>query len=311
MGLIHLSRVPGYLQQAGHYVGTGLRPDRPGVAIPEQFAAALILYFALLGFLAGYLVTRLFLGPALREADAATASEMQTLLAADVEAARGDRKPLTPSARATAERLAALPLSQIPNEQEPLAAWGRAKFEEERYTEAVEALQRAVRLNPDNPRVRYLLALALKYSKAPQNDVVSELEEALRLVARGIEPSMRERIYISYTFNALFLAPPDGFSKARRAAEQFLQDPGARTPPEIMVNLACAYGQEFAFRQGDDLAQAELRGQALAAVRRTLEIDGSWKPRLIQLLRGERSGDDDLVSFRDDKEFRALLGWKD
>ena len=309
LGLIHLSRVPVYLQRAGYYVGTGLR--RPDGEIPEQFAAALILYFALLGFLAGYLVTRLFLGPAFRDADAATAAEIKSLLAAEVEATPGERKPLAPSAKATAERLAALPLSEIPNEAEQLAAWGRAKFEEERYSEAVEALERAVRLNPGNPRFRYLLALALKYSKASESDVVGQLEEALRLVAGGAQPSMRERIYISYTFNALFLAPPDGFNRARRAAEEFLTNPGARIPPEILVNLACAYGQEYAFRKGDDSARAELRAKALAAVRKTLEIDGSWRPRLIQLLKGESRGDDDLVSFRDDKEFRALLGLQD
>lgn len=220
LGLIHLSRMPVYLRESGAYVGEGLKSGAAGGGpAPAQFAAGLILYFVLLGFMAGYLITRLFLGPAFREADEATAGEIRGVLAADAE------KPLAAGPKATAKRLAAQPLSEVPNETERLAAWGRAKVDEERYPDAIEAYRRAIRLSPDSPRIHYLLALALKYAKRPQREVVAELEQAHRLVNEGLEPEMRDRIYISYTFNALFLKP-DGFNLAREAALEYLQSPG-------------------------------------------------------------------------------------
>ena len=299
LGLIHLSRAPGYIREAGAYVGEGLKSGAAGGGpAPAQFAAGLILYFALLGFMAGYLITRLFLGPAFREADEATAGEIQRVLAADAE------KPLAAGARATAQRLAAQPLSEVPNDAERLAAWGRAKVDEERYSEAIEAYRRAIGLNPESPRVHYLLALALKYAKRPQGEVVGQLEEAHRLIDKGLEPEMRDRVYISYTFNALFLKEPDGFNLAREAALEYLKSSGGRTPPpEILINLACAYGQEHAWKAGDAVAQAKLRDKALKAAREALDIDASWKPRLRQLL-----ADDDLASFKDDPDFHTLLG---
>ena len=305
LGLIHLSRLPGYLERAGYYVGRGLRA---GVAspVPEQFAAGLLLYFAVLGFLAGYLVTRLALGPAFRLADKLTTGEIESLIAAEVESEPGQRLLLAPSLRGAAAQLAAMPLAEVAEDADQLTAWARAKFEEEHYAEALQGFARAIRLNPNSPRIHYLNALALKYSRAPQADVVGELEAALRLIERGEEPAMRLRVYISYTFNALFLPPPDGFRRARKAAEDFLKDADGGRQPEILVNLACALGQEHAFRT-DPAVKADLRVQCLAAIRRTLEIDPAWKRRFIELLNGE-GDDNDLASFRGDAEFRTLLG---
>ncbi len=306
LGLIHLSRAPVYLREAGAYVGEGLKPATAGGGpAPAQFAVGLILYFALLGFMAGYLITRLCLGPAFREADedTATPSEIQTLMDSAGETDTGERKTLAAGPKAIAQRLAAQPLSEVPDEAERLAAWGCAKVDEGRFTDAIEAYRRALSLSPESPHFHYLLALALKYAGKPQSDVMRELEEARRLVAKGLEPEIRDRIYISYTFNALFLPPPEGFKLAREAALEYLQNPGAQTPPEILINLACAYGQEHASRAGDATAQAELRGKALQAAREVLDIDSSRKPRLRQLL-----SNDDLASFKDDLDFKKLLG---
>ena len=73
-----------------------------------------------------------------------------------------------------------------------------------------------------------------------------------------------------------------------------------------MADLACALGQEFAFRS-DPVVKADLRERCLGAIRRTLEINPGWKRRFIELLTGE-GGDDDLASFRQDPDFRSLLG---
>ncbi len=297
LGLIHLSRIPDYLRQAGEYVGKGLNS-------PPQFAAGLLLYFSVLGFLSGYLITRLVWGPVFRAADEATAGEIQQLIATDPEAEPGQRESLTGALQSTAEQLATVPLADLPRDADRLTAWARAQFDAERYSASLEGFRRALELKPDSPRIRYLYAIALKYAKAPQFEVMAQLSEAKRLSAAGQEPHMRDRVYISYTFNALFLPPPEGYHMAREAALEYL----ANTPqpkPEILVNLACAYGQQHAAAK-DDTIRTEARDKAVDAMKKALAIDPSWRSRFAQLLKGE-GGDNDLVTLREDQEIAAML----
>lgn len=297
LGLIHLSRVPGYLKSASEYIA-------PGLQATDQFAAGLLLYFSVLGFLSGYLITRLVWGPVFRAADDATAGEIQQLIAADPESESGRREPLAGPLQATAEQLASVPLAEVPRDADQLTAWARAQFDAERYPASLEGFRRAIELKPDSPRIRYLFALALKYAKVPQMEVVAQLSEAKRLVAAGLEPNMRDRIYISYTFNALFLPPPEGYHLARDAAQEYL----ATTPqpkPEVLTNLACAYGQQHASAK-DETVKREARDNAVDAIKRALAIDPNWRSRFIQLTNGD-GGDDDLVTLRDDPEIVAML----
>jgi len=66
VGLIELRSLPENIRRIGNYVGQGLGPDQ------QTVAAAIVIYFFGLGFLCGYLLTRMFLGPAFRLADQAT-----------------------------------------------------------------------------------------------------------------------------------------------------------------------------------------------------------------------------------------------
>jgi hypothetical protein len=68
VGLIQLRSLPSYVRRAGEYVGRGLGPGL------ETVASGIVIYFLGLGFLCGYLMTRMFLGPAFRLADQATRS---------------------------------------------------------------------------------------------------------------------------------------------------------------------------------------------------------------------------------------------
>jgi hypothetical protein len=74
LGLVELRNVPDYLRRIGEYVGKSLQCGGavcPGNGV-DSAASGLVLYFLGLGFLSGYLLTRLFLGPAFWLADRAT-----------------------------------------------------------------------------------------------------------------------------------------------------------------------------------------------------------------------------------------------
>lgn len=70
LGLIELRSVPGYLRKLANLLSEGLEQSS------HAFAFALIVYFSILGFLFGYLATRLFLAGAFSRADRATDIEL-------------------------------------------------------------------------------------------------------------------------------------------------------------------------------------------------------------------------------------------
>lgn len=70
LGLIELRNIPGYLRKLANLLSEGLGQSN------YAFAFALIVYFLILGFLFGYLATRLFLAGAFSRADRATDIEL-------------------------------------------------------------------------------------------------------------------------------------------------------------------------------------------------------------------------------------------
>jgi hypothetical protein len=67
LGLVELKQVPEHLGKAARWVAESLTVSVPGSAV-ISFAGSLILYFTILGFLAGYLLTLLFLAGAFSRA---------------------------------------------------------------------------------------------------------------------------------------------------------------------------------------------------------------------------------------------------
>jgi hypothetical protein len=63
LGLVELKQIPAHLRNAARWVAESLSASAPNPAT-ISFAGSLILYFSILGFLAGYLLTLLFLADA-------------------------------------------------------------------------------------------------------------------------------------------------------------------------------------------------------------------------------------------------------
>ncbi len=71
VGLMQLRILPDAVRGIGYYVGQGLGANL------ETVASGIVIYFLGLGFLGGYLLTRMFVGPAFRLADQATRSGLE------------------------------------------------------------------------------------------------------------------------------------------------------------------------------------------------------------------------------------------
>jgi hypothetical protein len=68
-GLVELKTLPGYLGMAAKYVAASLPPGARTEAALDSIAASIIIYFAVEGFIGGYLITRVFFQLAFQRSD--------------------------------------------------------------------------------------------------------------------------------------------------------------------------------------------------------------------------------------------------
>jgi tetratricopeptide (TPR) repeat protein len=217
----------------------------------------------------------------------------------------GKRVEMPASMKAALDELRRMPVDKVKQEAEALEAWARAHFDAGQTFEAIEGYRRAVDLSPANARLRYAYAIALKYGNRPQVDVIAHLGEAVRLARNEPDLALKERVYVSYTYNALFLPAPEGFQKARQAAEEYVGTAGNKPSAEVWINLACTWGQEAATNTASLPAA---KAKAIEALGEALKIDAGWGPRLQSLVAGTAGADDDLAIFKGDGEVRAAVG---
>lgn len=318
--LVQLGDLPKRIADAAYFISGGIGG--------QQFVSlggAILIYFVSTGFLSGYVWAVLHFGKDFRQAVAETAGLFdkvaQTIRETPLAVAEAPARklaqavrPLEGDAAVAARKMVEVPLGKVPNNAGALEAWARAHFDQRNYDEAALGYAKAVALDPANARLRHHYAIALKYQGAPLAKVVDELRQAAASSLGG-DAQVRADVVASLTFNELYLTPPDSFTTAIADAEKYL----ATLPPElsaaVWVNLACAYGQE-ARRMDIEGRSAEqfapIRAKALDAIRTALRVDPHCRERLAALLEPSQDqagqGEDDLAVFRDDPEFRAVLG---
>ncbi len=76
VGLVQLIKIPAYLHRAADWVAQSFcLLNAPNFVSASSFAASIIVFFSIVGFLAGYLITRLFFAGAFGRADSNTYSQ--------------------------------------------------------------------------------------------------------------------------------------------------------------------------------------------------------------------------------------------
>jgi hypothetical protein len=318
LGLVQLRQLPGYLALLANY----MTDPNCGVACPP-FAATIIIAFVILGFLTGYLLTRMFLAAAFARADQVTPSsglfkkKIDLVLSKHAGPADTDQLPgvgagsspasTDPAIQAAVWSIVASPrMANEPFEQR----WARAKAKilESRFPEAAAEYADLVRNTPANLRLRLDYAWALfKKAQAWSPELQAQVDAAFNLnPARGSDD--RKALFESLTFYSLY-RPPEGYLDAIRFGEQYVQEPGNISSATVWTNLACAYGQKSK-TVIETTERSRIRGLALDAVKHAVTL----APAVAKVLQAELLGRDpqenDLAVFATDPEFRAavLLG---
>jgi hypothetical protein len=181
LGLASIGRIPGRLVALSQSLAAALS-DKPSAA-SEQFALAELIFFLSLGFLLGYLWTRLELAPAIRVADlSATGNGQRNFqkmgnLVRDAELAvnRGTPEGVK-EGLGRAELALKLAPEDDPSSIPALIEQGRALHRLGKTREALRVVEGVLRVEPDHGSARYNKACYSCILGKSDEEVLSDLE---------------------------------------------------------------------------------------------------------------------------------------
>ncbi|MBV8369047.1 MAG: hypothetical protein JO036_09020 [Candidatus Eremiobacteraeota bacterium] len=289
----------------------------------KGLAYAMILFFPILGFLAMYLSTRLFLNQGIRKAEehAALITYAARVAVYNPQASlQYPNRGVTEAAASTASDIAKVPLRKLSNLND-IVAWARAQSIRgaslpSAWKDAIKGFEKALKLEPDDPSLRLDYAIALFNDGAAPEPVIEQIDKGLRLADPTKEPELVSRLQGSLVMAYLYLPQPDGFTKAIHAAERLIASPLPKQA-KIYFNAACAYGQKYGYLKKRDNSDPEdierARAKVLEYTRQALDLD----PSIVEALRrvsdpnypNKWKDDTDLEALIDDPDFTALV-WK-
>jgi hypothetical protein len=291
VGLTQLYQVPHTLW---HYAGL---IDANGFDWPHHgqlLALSLFLYFAPGGFWLGYVGTRTILNQLFSRYDGANPAAVRTAGSPDnlnIDPSRNQIVPATDGLAAADQQVMSKSLQSLTTPAE-MAAWGAAKARAGSMQEARVALEDAYRKDAGNTDIK--LQLAKVYTAMDQFEQADALWRDL--------PGDDLAVY-----NALYLKPPAGFTKAITIGEELLKNPEKNRDAMLHVWMACAYGQQHRYLKSQGVATLQLdlvRDKVIVEVKAALSLDRETKALLWSLLHPSESPDSNLV----DNDLDSLAG---
>jgi|GEM_PF-1279713 len=286
LGLINLKSIPDRLMEMNRYVSETLRLRPPAYAVIGSAAV----FFAMVGFLLGYLSTRLFISGAFRKAD----NDLLLTVGKEAEPfAKAGAQPRDPEpenkeldARVAkllelADKTDATPSSVTPDVARQLA---RAFSASEDFKRAVPFFERAGARRGDDQDLAIEYAYALGES-GKRREAIAFLEDFY--ARKSSDDAARLLGYF-------FLWFPEHIDKSIEWTELYLKnhpkDSGA------YLNLACAYAQRYG-KTGND----NDRRKAIELLQKAIKMNKGWRERAKQLRR------EDFASLSD-ADFAEAIG---
>ncbi|BCW88720.1 hypothetical protein sos41_18620 [Alphaproteobacteria bacterium SO-S41] len=338
IGLIELRNVPGYLTGYGEWAAAGLGGDPKIGAVVAQ---TVFVAYLVLGMLAGYLITRLYVAPLLPRIDTPgspetrfkrLASEDPDLVnkplrdfvnPADRRGRQADGKTAEDGAGAdkampspeTREAARAVPLEALGRKVDVLRAYASTQIADVNYREALRALQIAVEVEPDNADLHFDLAYCFWLLDDTRN-AFAELDTARTLARRAKDLARWGQLSEQWANWKLYVETPTAAREALAALDEIVTA-GATPSGASLVYRAAANGQLFRHAKASGEDGTAYRATALTTVTtiRDTRDPGliAWITRLWDPYFKESNGElkdtseNDLEVFFDDPAFKAIL----
>ena len=323
VGLVQLQQLPENIYKVAEYIASPI-----GGRIHEPFAAALIIYFSILGFFSGYLLVRLYLTGQFSEADQQAKLPINLrrvlnnnpLSFGDIPGPQySSPNDVSPSLEYAANKVKDISLSKLKTLPD-IVAWARGQLINENYDEALEGFKAALAKSPRNPDILVDIAVTLYEQDAEDSEIQKYLREAVKYSrSQQVSQAIKRRVYQAITFHSLYL--DNGYEDAIIYGEEYFSTVGKKenvVDGGIWVNLAAAYGQKYSallshsktgFANNEKLS--EIKQRCLNAIKAALRINPIWKDTLRILLEHNYPGKDpeenDLEIFENEQEFRQVL----
>ncbi len=296
LGLIELNKSYTHLQTAATFISTSL-----GGNSTLAISGGIIVYFTTVGFLGGYITTRLFLGAAFVRADRALSSAEKLAVESAIINVEDVDGSFTPKTKAIAEKIATIPWKAVKVTEVPI--WAKAKLITREIREAVEAYSYLVQVDPINISYRLNLSQAL-FENGNRENALQQAKVAVGLITETTQRDLVDTCYKAVMYFALYIHP-DGYKESIDYGTRFKALPGVILTAPMLVNLAAAYGQQAT---KDKPAFASAKINALEACKKAIELDPIWKAKLREMWKPAPDAEDnDLAIFGNDPDFINLL----
>lgn len=316
--LTQILKIPGAISRAATFMADGN-------SVNVAFSAANLLYYSALGFLSGYILTRMFFARAFaladRDPDSSVlspdaASALQSFPVAPGQLASTEANPAVQEA---AKASATIPLTNTLSGSDALAiAKGAAISGDSQRAFAAASL--AVEKSPDDPAAALTYAWSLRKLGVSSSRVIPLVQEAAKLAIVSKSPKIMAAVYTSLAYLYLYEVPPQGFECAMQVLSEY-DARGGPPNPDIELNRACAFAQKFKYlsdpkdsvhpelgKRGTEEEIAAARSGALASVKKSLSMDPTELTRFRELMwKTADPLDDDLSVFQNDGDFIALI----
>jgi hypothetical protein len=312
--LTQIVKIPGAIRQAAVFMSVS--DTDPAVS----FNAALLVYYSALGFLSGYILTRMFFARAFALADQGQGLSLDAAKTLDSANVGFGRTPSVAAGYQSLRKAAlasdAVPITESLSGDQALRLAKGATLTGD-AARALTASKLAIQKSPDDPQAQLTYAWSLRNLGASLEVVLPIVEAASQKLSSSSDPAVLSSVYASLAYLWLYSPPPTGFERALKTLEEY-DSKGGRPDADIEVNRACAFGQKYAYLsdpkvnpERTEAVEAELakaREGALASVRQALNLDPSTAVRLKQLLWVTANPqDEDLADFQKDPDFYSLL----
>jgi tetratricopeptide (TPR) repeat protein len=296
--LASLATLPHFMAKTASYLGSGAYKGLPGEGILALFIA---LYFLALGFYWSYIETRTSLTVLFDTYQADISDDV--ILRLRSAAWEPGSSPIPEDSIILGTDAASLTSPAL------LEARAAAETRAGDYQAAILSYKRAQTLDPGNPRLQTRLSVLL--ATTGNVSAADSLVQTLKTAA-GSNTTQQNLLDPYRVYNALYKPPPGGFQEAISIGESLLQTSQASNG-DFQLWMACAYGQRCRYAHPGYAtepvpADDPDRIKALDALKEMKRI----KPDLVSNARtlwhpSPGSPEDDLVVFKDDPDFAAVL----